>query len=496
MDLNKNKRKLHDVSNNKKENITNKKIKSSLVFDFYTENVELISFQIINYLLKDSKIKLIQSSNGRQGDLYAIYNENCENSIAIQVKSCSKGGAMQLNHGTDQYKGMIMIFIDYHEDLYDKIINDREDVSEDDINKFVRYIAITPSYNLRETDICIQVTANTLHEYIIEPDELYSTIKKYFNNETIMKKPIYYWECLCKNKRHHIEYVNIQSVAYFINQISNIHIIPMYPVLPSDAFIKLEDKYFSVQFKTCAKYGNIPIHRNKSDGTVIYYKKNDFDLLCVHNRDNPKLQLFIPMQKLIEDEIFNKNEKNKFKSMKYKNYLKYEINVSSKSCVKKLKKIISDYNIDPNSKEYANKYSLPGFKYRFTDDFITKTYNRLTKYTHEELLNRHDKHYEKYKSDIDELVECTSKIKGWPLECPKCDYKSKQSNNVGRHIRTKHPEIVENYKVSSSIGRENVDTPQYQCSECLKKYLLLSSIRAHLRLSNNCFENDAYYINL
>ena len=175
--------------------------------------------------------------------------------------------------------------------------------------------------------------------------------------------------------------------------------------------------------------------------------------------------------------------------IKYIDFIKYEFDITSDLFIEKLTDLISKYEIPTYIENEIQRTVLPGTEFRMSEKFINLTYDLIINASQKRLLRNYNKLIDIYESrfyisydNIDEIPN--GKIKGWPKECPKCNFKG-TSRQMGAHIRQKHPKIVKNYHLKVTANNHN-NILKYKCSECLHSYSNMSGIKKHIRTSKTC----------
>lgn len=454
------------------------------VFEHHTLCLEYATYHVLRRLLQDTNLKLAWCTGGRLADFCAILDDNINECIGIQLKSTlNTSGRFIFHHGTSQYKGMLVICMEIHTTLYEKIT--KWDYTDDDMKQYIRFISIIPACNLDQSNKSTELVEHGVENFKTSLNDIYNTLKNYFNDGSVLKQSYAQWDCLGLSRSIHTEYTNTQTFAFNIRR-HDIQIIPLFQVLQTDVYLKINDYYTGIQFKS-SRSGTVHLYTVRKN-IYRYYNKESFQILCIHHQTNEYLALFIPIQILIQDGLIeNKNIKQPV--IKYINYLQYEMNISKENFKDKLQKMIIDYNLQV-SRDMVVKYRLPGYKYRKHRDFLTQSYSFVTANTHQQLL---DDYYES-------ASECHTNIivenhnnnsysirKGFPKTCPHCKDKM-QSKHVADHIRRIHARRIHLYK---SFRVSDTNLPRYECLTCNKKFLTINTVKNHKKNINQC--KDALY---
>lgn len=481
------KRKINEVTESKILSEEKLQIDDNLLCD-HTNNVEIASLKILEFLLKYDIIELIWSTNGRIADLYAVNNFNIENLIGIQVKACVKNNSFNFTNTIAQYKGMLIICMDFKEELLNKIIKD-DLITSEDIKLYLRYLSITTPYHLNVDSTRKSLHESDIHDYKINPRELGIRLKQYFDDDSLIKQSLLYWECLGASKHHHIEYESTQKILYDFKKL-NLDFVQVYPCLPFDAYLKYNNKIYRIQFKTIStKYGYVRLYHTKH-GTVNdikYYNESSFDILFIHDLYLDTYSL-IPMKVLIDANILG--DHNKHPRIKCKDFQQYKLDLDNNDFFNNFKQFMNTVqNSNSEAKDNIEHFKLPGCEYRKDLNYLKQSYELVSTYSHQELLDYYNNLVELYESEYDLLSiydTINNKITRWPNECPSCAYKNNVGNRVGTHMIKYHPTIMNNYRVHII---STLKLPRFKCSNCLKTYTRKDSFYRHVSNSNACTNN-------
>lgn len=467
---NNNKRKTEEnnYETNNHNNENNYIIKNAKIKRYHCDNVEYASFKIIEYLIKNTEIQMICSSNGRISDIYFMYKNDVNNVLAIQLKTNVKGDCFKFQAGISAYKGMILLFLSFNETILNNII-EKDKILDENIRN-IHYMAITPYFNLEPSDNYVKLGESRINKFKINPFNLYNVIVEYFKDDKIIKKTYVKWDCLCKSERHYKQYVSIKRVSYQLKQYG-CDIIQTYDCLSFNAYLKIHNIYVTVNFR-------------KKEEIDSYYMSNNVNILWIYNKNNINLHVVIPMEKIIAD------GNNSYKNIRYEDYLQYEIDINDKKCIEDIKNIISSHTED----NHVIKNALIGYKYILDEHILFKIINRFNKYSHEELLSKHNQDIKNHE-DEHKLIEWFINpvtTKGWPKVCPRCGYTSKHGD-MGRHLTCRHPDILAHYKPSYNQN-SSISFKKYECSMCKTKFILLDSFKRHKLKKTECNNATCIYL--
>ena len=460
------------------ERINNKRTK---LFKFYENDVEIVSFKIIQYILKtSSELNIIVSKECSLGDTFIIKDNNIEKALAIQLKTSVVSECYCFPHGNLQYKGMLLMGLDIKEYLFNKI-KDGYEITDKMLRKNIRNIFILPFSNLKQSSTKIKFRENQLKSFKIEYNELNSALLSYFKNGLVIKQDLVKWNLLFEHPKHYTFNTNMQKFIYYIS-LFKIQVFHVYNVCSMDLYIQINGSMIAIKFMsgshTVSFYNNAK-EKNK-------FTKYSFDVLCVHNKDYFNIKLFIPISALIQKGLIN--EENISKSLNYNDFIKYELDITDQDFILNLDQLCKKHNCykTPSIKTIES-IILPGNNYMQMDQFIEETYYLINMYTQTEINYTYTNLVTKYCNDITENknldvdIEESEKIKGWPRKCPKCKYIDKGTKGkMGRHIKTHHPEIVKNYILRANQFT-TTNTIRYKCSACETKFTSLDHIKSHIK---------------
>lgn len=450
---------------------------------FDTNDVERASLIILDFIfLKYSELSVMHSSDGRLSDLYVF--KDISKSLAVQVKATVQGGVYNFKFGTEDYKGMIIVCIDFNKTLLDTILEEEDTLTSNDLKQGIRYISILPWFQLRQTDKHTLISETDVQDFKVNYKLVPDKFEEYLKQDFIVKRSVVEWDLICKSSTHFTGFQNLSKLIYYFKQ-HDLCIINTISILPFDGFLEFNNSIYALQ--SLLHMENITLQsicdENMKD---TQYTSLTTNLIIIHNNQHDVLKLFIPAAKLNRDALQSKN-----KYFSYNDYINYELDITAPKFISNLGKIIqectSTFTLDD-----VSKYKLTGFKFRQSDNYISETYKIINHLSHEDILEEYKNLIEFYYNEFGEIYT-NVKVKGWPKTCPLCDYKN--SHHMGRHIKAFHPEILNNYNVSSTRGKKDIDK-KFKCSYCKKKFTTPFNTRNHIKASKKCKKNSARFIRL
>jgi hypothetical protein len=423
--------------------------------------VEIASFNLIGLLLKGSNLRFFANLTGRLVD-FSIFETDQNLALPFQVKTMVTGDYYDLGK-PGKYNGINILLLDVENDLFVKLLKADEFKTAAEITINIRNIYLIPA-KLQSQLPKLSTThyfSHHLQVFRIKPEDFIENVRSMLHSKDSITHSLAFWDSLAIAETSNTEYRKYHQLLNCFADHLDYQFISVYPVLPFDAYLKKDSRFYKLQNKYSAS-GIIALRK---------YCMNSFDILCVHHPTSVNIHYFIPMTILNSKGLIKDNAKNY--TIRLSTYKEYEIDFTIPDVCEKLDKILALASYSETEDKF---YLLPGYELRYSSEFV-KYAVQFSSLTRIELFEMKDN---LLPLNIERVED--PRPRRLPHVCPHCDYSGK---HMGRHMASFCPELLKNYNVGFNQHNQ-LAMKRWKCSECGTQCSTKDKTNRHIKRFDVC----------